>query len=447
MNHSIAKIACSFCFAFILLFASYLSAQDHSHHNMSKEVPALQNYHNRINSTQFIPFNIKNRPYNPVITPNGSTLPWTMENGVKVFHLIAEPVKREFSPGLVVNCWGYNGQTPGPTIEAIEGDRVRILVTNHLPEPTTVHWHGILLPNGMDGVTGLNQKPIPPGETFRYEFTLRQSGTHMYHPHYDELTQIALGMMGFFIIHPKNPAEEELVDRDFAIMLMEWAIPIGAATPNPMEMLDFNYFTFNSRVFPGTESLVVKKGDKVRIRLANLSMNSHPIHLHGYEFTVVSQGAKRMKPSAQYEAVTINIPVGDARDIEFVADEPGDWAFHCHKSHHTMNGMVHDIPNMIGVNQDEIEMKMQKLLPHYMAMGSRGMGEMFEMGRHMQLDGPPNYLKLGTPGPYGTIELSGMFTILKVREAITNYNDPGWYQNPPGTVAEPINVSNKNICR
>jgi len=121
--------------------------------------------------------------YAPVITPNGTSLPWKWENGAKAFHLVAEPVKREFAPGLAVNCWGYNGQTPGPTIEAVEGDRVRIYVTNKLPEPTSVHWHGMILPNGMDGVAGLNQKPIQPGETFKYEFTLRQHGTQMYHPH------------------------------------------------------------------------------------------------------------------------------------------------------------------------------------------------------------------------------------------------------------------------
>lgn len=376
--------------------------------------------------------------YTPVTTPNGTTLPWTMEDGVKIFHLTAEPVKRQFSPGLVVNCWGYNGQTPGPTIEVVEGDKVRIFVTNKLPEPTTVHWHGILLPSGMDGVTGLNQRPIPPGETFKYEFTIRQAAsTHMYHPHYDEMTQAAMGMMGFFIIHPKNPIEEEKVDRDFAIMLMEWAIPIGAATPDPMVMLDFNYFTFNSSVWPGTEPLVVKKGQKVRIRLGNLSMNSHPIHLHGYEFTVTALGAKRLKPAVQYDAVTVNVPVGDTRDIEFIADVPGDWAFHCHKSHHVMNGMEHNIPNMIGVNQTEITEKIKKLFPDYMSMGSTGMGEMYDMHHHM--DGPANYLPFGSPGQFGTIEMSGMFTVLKVREGITTYDNPGWYQNPPGTVAESIN--------
>ncbi len=143
--------------------------------------------------------------FTPVITPNGSSLTWKMEEGVKVFHLVAEPVKRQFGPGLVVNCWGYNGQSPGPTIEVVEGDRVRIYVTNHLPEPTSVHWHGVLLPSGMDGVAGLNQKPILPGETYKYEFPIKSSGTHMYHPHYDEMTQMALGMEGFFIIHPKDP--------------------------------------------------------------------------------------------------------------------------------------------------------------------------------------------------------------------------------------------------
>lgn len=379
--------------------------------------------------------------YTPVVTPNGSTLPWKMEDGVKVFHLTAEPVKRQFAPGLIVNCWGYNGQAPGPTIEAVEGDRIRILVTNHLPEPTTVHWHGILLPNGMDGVAGLNQPPIPPGETFLYEFTLRQSGTHMYHPHYDEMTQLALGMMGLFIIHPKDPSPDEKVDRDFAIMLSEWAIPPGASTPDPLVMLDFNYFTFNGTVWPETEPLVVKKGEKVRIRLANLSMDSHPIHLHGYTFTVVAQGAERMPESAQYKAVTINVPVGDTRDIEFLADAPGDWAFHCHKSHHTMNGMVHDIPNMIGVDQTALAGKIRSLLPGYMPMSSSGMGEMFNM--HHPMQGPPNYLPMGSPGQFGTIELSGMFTVLKVREGITSYVDPGWYQNPPGTVAGPL--SNKDL--
>ena len=370
--------------------------------------------------------------YTPVVTPNVTTLPWTMEDGVKVFRLVAEPVKREFAPGMVVNTWGYNGQCPGPTIEAVEGDRVRFLVTNKLPERTSVHWHGVLLPNGMDGVAGLNQPHIAPGETFSYEFTLRQHGTLMYHPHSDEMVQMAMGMMGFFIIHPKKP-ETPRIDRDFCIFLAEWFIPPGAATPNPSVMLDFNIFTFNARAFPGTSPLVVRTGDRVRIRLANLSMDSHPIHLHGYSFQVTGTDGGKVPPGARWPETTVNVPVGATRDVEFVADAPGDWAFHCHKSHHTMNAMGHDVPNMIGVPQRDVEKKVRALLPGYMAMGETGMGGMMDMSR------PKNTLPMMTgKGPFGDIEMGGMFTVLKVRDGITTYDDPGWYQYPEGSVASKV---------
>eukprot|EP01034_Spumella_vulgaris_P041964 gene41964-52016_t len=160
------------------------------------------------------------RPYNPVVTLNGWTLPWRMNNGVKEFHLVAEPVVREMAPGFKVNMWGYNGQSPGPTIEVVEGDRVRIFVTNKLPEHTTIHWHGQRLPNGMDGVGGLTQKQIPVGKTFVYEFVARRPGTFMYHPHADEMTQMAMGMMGLWVTHPraKHPLIDE-VQRDFCFLL------------------------------------------------------------------------------------------------------------------------------------------------------------------------------------------------------------------------------------
>ena len=150
------------------------------------------------------------RPYNPVVTLNGWTLPWRMNHNVKEFHLVAEPVVREMSPGFKAHLWGYNGQSPGPTIEVVEGDRVRIFVTNKLPEHTSVHWHGQRLPNGMDGVTGLTQPGIQPGKTFVYEFVARRPGTFMYHPHADEMTQMAMGMMGFWVTHPK--ARHPLID-------------------------------------------------------------------------------------------------------------------------------------------------------------------------------------------------------------------------------------------
>jgi FtsP/CotA-like multicopper oxidase with cupredoxin domain len=365
----------------------------------------------------------------PVEVPNGAKLPYELDGDVKVFRLVAEPVKHEFAPGMVVNCWGYNGRMPGPTIEVVEGDRVRVFVTNKLPERTSVHWHGIFLPSGMDGVAGLSQPHILPGETYGYEFTLRQNGTYLYHPHSDEMVQIALGMMGFFIVHPKRPHQPK-ADRDFAIFLQEWAIPPGTATPNPMVMLDFNTFTFNGRAWPGTAPLVVRTGQRVRVRFANITMDNHPIHLHGHRFEVTATDGGRLPASARWPETTVDVPVGTTRDIEFVADAPGDWAFHCHKSHHTMNAMGHDVPNMLGVRQDGVEAKVRSVLPGYMAMGQTGMGNMMDMGR------PKNTLPMMSgEAKYGPVEMGGMFTILKVRDGITTYEDPGWYDPPPGTRA------------
>lgn len=386
--------------------------------------------------------------YPSVITPNVGSLPWTMDGDVKIFHLVAEPIRREFAPGFWVNCWGYNGSSPGPTIEAIEGDRVRIYVTNRLNESTSIHWHGIILPNGMDGVAGLNQKPIQPGETFKYEFTLKQNGTFMYHPHTDEMFQIAMGMEGFFIIHPEE-GDDPQIDRDFAIFLHEWRIPLGAKTPIPFEMLEFNLFTFNSILYPKIESLVVKKGERVRIRLANVMMNTHPIHLHGHEFIVTRRGAKKLPPAAQYTENTVLVAPGETRDIELIADNPGDWAFHCHKSHHVMNQMVHDLPNLVGINKQGIEERIKQFFPDFIGlMNINGMGDMFEMyGTKKLMDMgiimkyPSNIPPIGNPGPFGVIELGGMFTIFKVRENLTSYVDPGWYQYPPGTIVEAVDIS------
>jgi len=376
--------------------------------------------------------------YRPVVTPNGSTLPWVMKDGVKEFHLVAQPLVREFAPGMSVKCWGYNGETPGPTIECVEGDRVRILVTNELPEHTTIHWHGIFLPNGMDGVGGLNQPQIKPGETWAYEFTLRQHGTFMYHPHADEMVQMAVGMMGMFVVHPREP-EDPPVDRDFAIMLHEWAVHPGTYRPDPSIMLDFNMFTFNGKVFPAIDHLVVRTGDRVRVRFGNLSMNQHPIHLHGYSFNVTATDGGPIAPAAQWPQTTVPVPVGSTRDIQWVADVPGDWAFHCHKSHHTMNAMGHGIPNLIGVDQGSkdggpsLEQRIRAMLPGYMAMGKDGMADMQDMAG---MGGPRNTLPMMMgEGPYGNIEMGGMFTVLKVRDGIETYDDPGWYPQPRGSAA------------
>jgi FtsP/CotA-like multicopper oxidase with cupredoxin domain len=373
------------------------------------------------------------RPYNPVVTLNGWSLPWRMHNGWKEFHLIAEPVRRQLAPGMTANLWGYNGQSPGPTIECVEGDKVRIFVTNKLPEHTTVHWHGILLPNGMDGVGGLTQPHIPVGKTFVYEFEMKHSGTFMYHPHADEMVQMAMGMMGSLIVHPRD-SNFAPVDRDFALVMAAYEIEPGAATPKVAEMLEFNLWTWNSRVFPGIDPLPVRRNERVRIRIANLTMTNHPIHIHGHKFAVGCTDGGWVPQGARWPETTIDIPVGAIRAIEFVADNPGDWAFHCHKSHHVMNAMGHDVPTMIGVDHRGVAERISKLIPDYMLMGERGMADMG--GMEMPL--PDNTLPMMSgSGPFGAMEMGGMFTLVKVRDGLArnDYKDPGWYKHPAGTVA------------
>jgi hypothetical protein len=297
-------------------------------------------------------------------------------------------------------------------IHRVEGDRVRILVTNKLAEHTSIHWHGIFLPA---------------------EFTLRQHGTHMHHPHADDAVQMAMGMMGFFIIHPRNP--ERRVDRDFCIFPHMWFIEPGTMTPDTSVMLDFNIFTFNSRAFPGTAPLVCKQGDRVRIRLGNLSMTDHPIHVHGHRFWVVETDGGQIPESAWWPETTLDIMPGTTRAVEFVAEYPGDWALHCHKNHHVMNAMGHDIPNVIGVDPSEVEKKIRALVPGYMAMGERGMSEHAEHAEPMP--GLPNTLpRMTGTGPFGPIEMRGVVSVLKIRENLASYDeDPGWYEHRMGTVA------------
>lgn len=373
-----------------------------------------------------------------VVTPNSSTLPLENVGGVKVGHLVAEAFEHEFAPGLKAECWGYNGGTPGPTIEAVEGDRLRIYVTNRLPEPTTVHWHGLVLPNGMDGIAGLTQKPIPPGETYGYEFTLRYPGTYMYHSHYDEMTQIALGAVGMFIVHPKR-ARGPRVDRDFVLMTHEWKINAGAKRPDPNAMSDFNVLTFNGKAFPATEPLVVGRGERVRIRLGNLGpMDHHPIHLHGLSFVMTATDGGYVPASAQYPETTVLVPVGSTRVIEFVPEEPGDWAVHCHMTHHVMMQMAHGLPPMVGADTRALDRRMSRVLPEYMTMGTTGMGGMGEMAMAV----PPNSLPMrGAPGPFSYIDMGGMFTVLKVRDKPSPADRTGWYTHPTGTVAGPADAA------
>ncbi|MDP2273195.1 MAG: copper oxidase [Archangium sp.] len=369
-----------------------------------------------------------------VITPNGSTLPLKLVGGVKVGQLVAHEFDHELAPGLKIKAWGYNGSTPGPTIEVTQGDRVRLYVTNRLPEATTMHWHGVILPNGMDGVSGLTQKPIEPGETFLYEFTFKDAGTFMYHPHFDEMTQMALGMNGMIVVHPKVPRGPR-VDRDFALMAHEWLIHPGAARPDPNAMQDFNVLTFNSKAFPATAPLVMGVGERVRIRIGNLSpMDHHPIHLHGLSAELTWTDGGEVPQSARHPETTFLVPVGAVRVFEFVPREAGDWAMHCHMTHHVMNQMGHGFPVMIGADARRIDRRVQALVPSYMTMGHDGMGAMSQMEMKMPTNSIP---MMGGKGPFASIDMGGMFTVLKVRARPDQEDGTGWYQHPKGTVAEP----------
>ncbi len=383
-----------------------------------------------------LPPGLPERDYDPVQVPNGGKAPFKIVDGVKVFHLGVSEIEHEFAPGLRATCWGYNGYVSAYTLEAVEGERVRIHVTNRLPSRTTVHWHGIYLPNGMDGVGGLTQPAIRPGQTVSYEWTLRQHGTFMFHSHHDEMTQAGLGLTGMFVVHPRERSPERRVDRDFSIMLGEFAVKVGTSRPNPIEDRSFNVLTFNGKVFPGTSPLVAKTGDRVRLRFGNLSaMDHHPIHLHGYHFRVTATDGEAIPLSAQWPETTVLVAVGQTRDVEFVADVPGDWIFHCHMTHHMMNQMGHEWPNMVGVKTEGLDARIGSLLPAYMTMGESGMGDMGQMAGHMPT--PPNSIAMkGREGPFDYITMGGLVNILKVRDHLASHDgDPGWYDHPKGTVA------------
>lgn len=310
-----------------------------------------------------------------VVMPDLEKLPWEMKNGAKEFHLTAEHVRREVLPDQWFDFWGYNGSTPGPLIEAVEGDRVRIVVHNKLPEPTTVHWHGLELPNAMDGVPGLTQDPIPPGETFVYEFDLHQNGTFFYHSHGG--MQEIMGMAGLFVIHPRD-THVPTVDHDFGLIMQEFAILPQSTVPNSVSE-EFNFFTINGRSGPYLTPLVVRLGSRVRIRFMNLSaMDNHPMHLHGHTFWVTGTEGGRIPESAWIPTNNVLVAVGQSRDVEFVANNPGDWMLHCHILHHMMNhmvSMVGPMPNMGTMQQgDHTSGAVPEMKGDSLASGSLGAG-------------------------------------------------------------------------
>ena len=305
--------------------------------------------------------------YVPCIAPGIPTLAYKWDGSTKLFNLVAEPVTVEWqdmsdphgAATRPIYCWGYNGSMIGPTIEVVEGDTVRVILQNNLPDPTTVHWHGLHIPLPMDGVPDLSQPMVMPGESFTYEFTLEQSGTYFYHSHVMQAKQVAMGLLGFFIIHPKKPEPWQVVDRDYAYFLQTWKIGPRHGNPDNMEMSDFNYFTMNGRPGNGQPGgpknpagivpMQARSGEKVRIRVGNLSMLTHPIHLHGHTFKVTDWGGGFLPQHQHIAANTIDVSNAEVRVLEFEASKRlGKWLFHCHFMHHTMNDMHRrPIPGMM----------------------------------------------------------------------------------------------------
>ncbi|HEY1422116.1 MAG TPA: copper oxidase [Candidatus Acidoferrum sp.] len=277
-----------------------------------------------------------NSPPPTMQSPDLLDLPFTMDGDIKVFHLIAEPLKRRIVPWKTLDVWGYNGSCPGPTIQVQQGDRVRIHVENRLPESTSMHWHGLEVPIEQDGVPYVSQKPIAPGETFTYEFTVHQEGTFFYHAH--SAMQEMIGLLGMFIAHPRS-AHSPKVDHDYGIVLQEWAVLPNSTVPNTAGM-EYNWLTFNGVAAPLTTPLIARLGSRVRLRFVNLGMDHHPIHLHGNQFVVTGTEGGRAPESTWYPGNTVLVGVAQARVVEFEAKYPGAWMIHCHLPHHMMNSMM-----------------------------------------------------------------------------------------------------------
>ena len=249
------------------------------------------------------------------------------EGDVLVFDLTCRKVQWETEPGKRVEAWTYNGMVPGPEIRVREGDRVRVVVKNELDESTSVHFHGLELPNDQDGVPFITQPPIKPGETCTYGFVVPNAGSHMYHSHHNSAKQVSLGLLGAFIVEPRSRVGEPSVDVDYTMILND----------------GYHGYTINGKGFPATEPITCKLGQKVRIRFMNEGMMIHPMHLHGMHMTVIAKDG--WDQPAPWKCDTLNIARGERWDVIVKATNPGVWAFHCHilphaESEHGMFGMV-----------------------------------------------------------------------------------------------------------
>jgi hypothetical protein len=267
-----------------------------------------------------------------------------IENGIKVFDLDASVIRWNILPRTQVTAYAINRQVPGPRLEFIEGDHVRINFTNHLPEPATMHWHGLVVPNRMDGPGYITQDPVPPGGRYTYEYVVQQAGTFFYHSHTRPDRQQALGLYGALIIRPRESAAEPKANYEYVVQLQEWLNRDGQTYPAMlMEGGLPNFFTINGKAWPATDTLRMKVGETIKLRIIGTNNNFiHPMHMHGGPFTVVARDGVPLNPAARFEADVINVGPGQRWDVIWPAREPGKWIFHCHIPHHTLNNNVEE---------------------------------------------------------------------------------------------------------
>lgn len=268
----------------------------------------------------------------------------TIDRGTKVYELTASVIQWRILDDEPVAAYAYNRQVPGPLIRVTQGDRMRVVVRNDLPEPTTVHWHGLILPNEMDGPANVTQDPIQPGDSFTYEFTVEQQGTYFYHSHLQPDRQQALGLYGALIVDPADPSVDAAYDydQDVIVMLQEWLEREGRTYPAMMmEGALPNFFTINGKAYPDTDTVRMRVGERLRVRFIGSNNNFvHPMHIHGGPFTIVQTDGNPVPKAAQIQKDTVLVGPGERYDVIWEARRPGRWLLHCHIPHHTTNDNI-----------------------------------------------------------------------------------------------------------
>ena len=374
----------------------------------------------------------------PCVTTEVGDLPFTMDGTTKVFRLTAQVIRQRIAPDKTIDVWGYNGSAPGPTIQVDEGDHMRVIFENHLPEPTSVHWHGFEDQIAYDGMPGISQEPVPPGGTFTYEFDIHQTGTYFYHSHM--AMQEMAGMLGAVVMHPKAPYRPHC-DKDFILHFQEYAVLPNSAVPNTMNM-EYNWLVINGKAGPASTPLIVRQGDRVRLRMINLGMDHHPIHLHGHTFHVTGTEGGRIQETAWWPGNTVLLGVAQARDVEFVANNPGDWMLHCHLPHHMMNQMSSNVGRMTRTGGMRMGMPAGLSMNTGMGMLSGGgapLGEDYapSLGRGMGF-GPDAEMRT-TNGPLADagehaampgMNMSGMQDIAPKANAVPNFPQDAYMESP-----------------